>query len=202
MDIRKAELLKCSAGITKDCGICESCILQRKLSSAGEWMTRISEAKKQTYIRSLVQKCNSIEMISSLLRLLQPLQHKDFIYAKSKANATFDKDLVNLTNLSNKALNSGAVESFMLEDRTWFSSATSWAKFNYLLNILKSCNSFTLDNITAFLTKQYESYGKHILSKSHHELDQQNTSTNVELITYVDEGIFQILSIPSEMKKK
>ena len=195
MDIRKAEHIKCSAGIKKDCGMCESCILQRKVSLTQEWLPRISETKKQVYIRSLLHKCSSVEMISSLIGLLEPLQHKDFIYAKSKSNATFDKDLMNVTNLSNRSMNIEAVEIYMQEDRNWFSAATSWAKFNYLLNVLQSCNSFTLENIAALLRKQYNSQRKHILNGSHRRVEIGSCNGNAEI--NIDERMLIPLIEPS-----
>lgn len=185
MDIRKAEVIKCSAGIATDCGTCESCVLKRKLTFAGEWIKRISETKKQHYIRSLVQRCNSIEMLSSLIRLLQPLQHKDFIYSKSKVNATFDKDLVSVTNLSNQAITSETIEIYMLEDVAWFTSATCWAQFNYLMRILKFCNSFTLDNVTSFLMKHYETLRKQILSADH---GQRKNDSHVNIKVFTNAG--------------
>jgi len=192
MDIRRAEHIKCSAGLKKDCGMCESCILQRKVSLTQEWLPRISETKKQVYIRSLLHKCSSVEMISSLIRILEPLQHKDFIYAKSKCNATFDKDLINVTNLSDRSMNIETVEIYMQEDRNWFSSATSWAKFNYLLNIMQSCNSFTLENIAAHLRKQYNSQRKHILNGSHRRVEVGDCSANAEI--NIDEEKTQVSS--------
>ena len=196
MDIRKVGDIKCSAGLRKDCGSCESCILQRKLSFLEEFLSRISEAKKQAFIQSLLRSCSSIQMISSLVRLLEPLMHKDFVYAKSKANATFDKDLVIMTNLSNKSVDIAAVDSFMLEERNWFASSSSWAKFNYLLKVLKSCNSYTLENVTTILKKQYEVLRKHVLSKSHRGLYQEENSGNIEIKTIDDEGrvVFTIIS--------
>ena len=190
MDIRKIGDVKCSAGPRRDCGNCESCIMQRKLAMADECLSRVSEAKKQTYIRSLLQRCNSVEIISSLVGLLEPLMHKDFIYAKSKVNATFDKDLVNMTNLSNRSMDITTVESYMLDDMIWFSSASSWAKLNYLLYILKLCNSFTLENVVTFLKNQYEILRKQALNKSHSGLVNEEGRADIEITVHDDQGIF------------
>lgn len=192
MDIRKAGIIKCSADVAADCLTCESCILKRKLSFAAEWAPRVAEAKKQSFIRELVQQCNSVTMISSLLGILQPLQHKDFIYAKSKANPTYDRDLVSVMNVSNKSITSEAVEVYMAEDKAWFSSASFWAKLNYLLSILKRCNSFTIDNITSFLAKHYESERKHIINTNNGQR-RDRSNAGISIYTHGDNGILCIV---------
>lgn len=158
MDVRKAEQIRCTGGSPTDCGACESCVLKEKLNFARQWFTRLPETKKQKYIRGLSQKCVSLELICSLLGLLQPLQYKDFTYAKSKANLIFDEGI------SEKSLQPEKTADYMFEDESWFLAASSWAKFNYLTAFFRFCNCFTLENIKSSLAKQYEIHRKQLLN--------------------------------------
>ncbi|XP_065065479.1 F-box and WD repeat domain containing protein 10B-like [Rhopilema esculentum] len=167
MDVRKADSIRCSSGIGNDCGHCESCILRRKLAFSHQWMVRISESRKQKYIRMLLQQYSTMELTSSLLGLLQPLQYKDFTYAKSKVNSTFDNELSSIANPFDKSIQSDAVTDYMLEDEQWFLAASHWAKFNYMISVFRFCNSYTLENLKSFLAKLYEKGRKKILSTSH-----------------------------------
>ena len=119
MDVRNAEQIRCTGGSPTDCGKCESCVLKEKLIFARQWFIRLPETKKQKYICGLSQKCVSLELISSLLGLLQPLQCKDFTYAKSKANLMLNEGL------SDNSLQPENVADYMSDDKNWFLDSSS-----------------------------------------------------------------------------
>ena len=171
MDVRKAEQIRCTGASPTDCGKCESCVLKEKLIFARQWFIRLPETKKQKYIRGLSQKCVSLELISSLLGLLQPLQYKDFTYAKSKANLMFDEGL------SDKSLQGQEIADYMSDDENWFLDSSSWAKLNYLTAFFKFCSCLTLENIKSSLAKQYEIRRRQLLSSNYRSTTHPSATT-------------------------
>eukprot|EP00794_Sanderia_malayensis_P008819 gene8819-9764_t len=141
----------------KDCGTCDSCILNNKITFAKEWFTRLSENAKQKFLRKLLNTCcDSVELMGSLIEHLKPLQSKDFTYSRSKASAVFNFEMSNTTqNLENPIGHSELLKYASL-DREWFESATPWSRLNYLLRIFQYCNSYTLDSMRHTMHKRYE----------------------------------------------
>ncbi len=148
--------MHCTGSIYSECGTCESCVLNRKLNFTKEWFPRLSENLRQKFIQKLLRGVSSLELISSLLGLLKPLQCKDFTYARCKASLTFNNDLSSTINVTNNVVNQNDMARYISDDREWFESSSNWTKSNYLLRILQFCNPYTLETVKSFLQKRYE----------------------------------------------
>ncbi|XP_032899847.1 CMT1A duplicated region transcript 1 protein [Amblyraja radiata] len=144
----------------RPCGSCQTCNLDRKLVYTKEWFIRAGDLSKQHFLKGLIRRIGSKDLLRQVDRLLEPAFGKDFTHARSSANPSLPEDLP--TNGSDRSLNKAALHQYIVQTWVWFAKSTYWTKANYVLGVLQLCDAkllFLLANLIRAL----------ILSEQAHE---------------------------------
>ncbi|XP_069785657.1 F-box and WD repeat domain containing protein 10B isoform X2 [Narcine bancroftii] len=125
----------CSAA---PCGSCSTCALDVRLVATKQWFLRAGDISKQHFLKGLIRRIGSRDLLQELDRLLQPTFGKDFTHSRSCANPSLPGDLG--TQGSDRGLNKSALRSSMLDTWKWFANSRYWTKANYVLGVLQLCD--------------------------------------------------------------
>ena len=127
------------------CGECECCCLTKKLTDVKEWFFRAGDQSKKRFTLGLVRRLHSVDLMSHLVSLLQPLLCKDFMYARSRTNPSLNTDRCTMS--SDRALDAHEIERKIAETWYWFQGANYWTKWNFILCLLQQCDAHLLNVI-------------------------------------------------------
>ena len=115
-----------------------------------QWVSRAGDHSKRRFVLGLLRRLHSADLLRHLSELLAPLASKDCTYARSRLTPSLGTDLI--TAGSDRALAGGRWEAVMGEVFEWFQARNYWTKANFLLAVLRLCDSHLLLN-AANLTK-------------------------------------------------
>ncbi|ESO89089.1 hypothetical protein LOTGIDRAFT_154169 [Lottia gigantea] len=132
--------LKCESA--EKCGNCETCSLNSRISFVKSWFLRLGDHSQRRFMLGLLRRIHSVDLLTQLVNLLQPLMNKDYTYARTRTHPGLDTDLATLS--SDHALTSTAVEYYLSSTWDWFTEANYWTKANFAMNILQLCGSHLL----------------------------------------------------------
>ncbi|XP_059804715.1 F-box and WD repeat domain containing protein 10B isoform X2 [Hypanus sabinus] len=130
----------CLAGgcSVSSCGSCYACILQMKLVASKQWFLRAGDLSKQLFLKGLIRRIGSRDLLQQVDRLLQPTFGKDFTHSRSCANPSLPGDLS--TQSSDRSLNKSALREYISDTWEWFANSRYWTKANYILGLLQLCD--------------------------------------------------------------
>ncbi|XP_078257704.1 F-box and WD repeat domain containing protein 10B [Rhinoraja longicauda] len=143
----------------RPCGSCYSCSLGKKLVVTKEWFHRAGDLSKQDFLKGLVRRIGSKDLLRQVDRLLGPAFGKDFTHARSSANPSLPEDMP--THSSDRSLNKAALRQYIVETWQWFAESTYWTKANYVLGVLQLCDAkllFLLANLVRALILSNETH--------------------------------------------
>ncbi|XP_051889294.1 F-box and WD repeat domain containing protein 10B [Pristis pectinata] len=120
------------------CGSCYTCSLQMKLVATKQWFLRAGDLSKQQFLKGLIRRIGSRDLLQQVDRLLQPAFGKDFTHSRSCANPSLPGDLS--TQSSDRSLNKSALRGSILDTWKWFANSRYWTKANYVLGLLQMCD--------------------------------------------------------------
>ncbi|XP_072098258.1 F-box and WD repeat domain containing protein 10B isoform X1 [Mobula birostris] len=120
------------------CGSCYTCTLQMKLVATKQWFLRAGDLTKQLFLKGLIRRIGSRDLLLQVDRLLQPTFGKDFTHSRSCANPSLPGDLS--TQSSDRSLNKSALCEYISDTWEWFANSRYWTKANYVLGLLQLCD--------------------------------------------------------------
>lgn len=120
------------------CGRCQSCVLYDKLNQFTQWMEDNGRASQKRFLTGILMRCQNLQILENLRRILQVTSGKDFTYTRSRHQSNKTK----VTNNSNWSAKLHGMD--MLETWEWFRKSSEWTKSSYLLGILSSCDTHLL----------------------------------------------------------
>ena len=127
------------------CGECESCLITARLNQVKEWFFRAGDESKKRFVLGLVRRLHSVDLLVHLVRLLQPLLCKDFMYARSRTNPSLNTDRCTMS--ADRAISTSELESQIAASWYWFQTANYWSKWKFMLGVLQHCEAHLLHSI-------------------------------------------------------
>lgn len=121
------------------CGQCEACLLTHVLNKTKEWFTRCGEASQRQFTMGLMSRLDYRKSYQHILMLLSPLVGKDYTYTRSRSSPSLAIDYA--TSPSDRALKKSFVVNSINETWQWFTAAKEWTRINFLLGILRWCDT-------------------------------------------------------------
>ncbi|XP_072882727.1 F-box and WD repeat domain containing protein 10B [Hemitrygon akajei] len=109
-----------------------------KLVASKQWFHRAGDLSKQLFLKGLIRRIGSSDLLQQVDRLLQPTFGKDFTHSRSCANPSLPGDLS--TQSSDRSLNKSALREYISDTWEWFASSRYWTKANYILGLLQLCD--------------------------------------------------------------
>lgn len=143
----------------RPCGTCQTCNLDRTLVYTKEWFIRAGDLSKQHFLKGLIRRVGSKDLLQQVGRLLEPVFGKDFTHARSSANPSLPEDLP--TNGSDRSLDKAALHQYMVQTWGWFAKSTYWTKANFVLGVLQLCDAkllFLLANLVHALIPSQQAH--------------------------------------------
>ncbi|XP_055509630.1 F-box and WD repeat domain containing protein 10B isoform X2 [Leucoraja erinacea] len=143
----------------RPCGTCQTCNLDRTLVYTKEWFIRAGDLSKQHFLKGLIRRVGSKDLLQQVGRLLEPVFGKDFTHARSSANPSLPEDLP--TNGSDRSLDKAALHQYMVQTWGWFAKSTYWTKANFVLGVLQLCDAkllFLLANLVRALIPSQQAH--------------------------------------------
>ncbi|XP_035657132.1 F-box and WD repeat domain containing protein 10B isoform X2 [Oncorhynchus keta] len=134
------------------CGNCQSCIFTSKLQDSTQWMSRAGYSSKRRFLTGILVRCQSVEILETIQRVLQVTFGKDFTYTRSRQKSSVSEDMTTWS--QDRALDTKLLGIEMVDTWDWFSRSHHWTKSNYLLGILSLCDTgllHMLGNLTSVL---------------------------------------------------
>uniref|UniRef100_A0A4W5PRK3 F-box and WD repeat domain containing 10 n=1 Tax=Hucho hucho TaxID=62062 RepID=A0A4W5PRK3_9TELE len=134
------------------CGNCQSCIFTSKLHDSTQWMSRARDSSKRRFLTGILVRCQSVEILETIQRVLQVTFGKDFTYTRSRQKPSVSEDMTTWS--QDRALDTKLLGMEMVGTWDWFSRSHHWTKSNYLLGILSLCDTgllHMLGNLTSVL---------------------------------------------------
>uniref|UniRef100_A0A673WY50 F-box and WD repeat domain containing 10 n=1 Tax=Salmo trutta TaxID=8032 RepID=A0A673WY50_SALTR len=134
------------------CGNCQSCIFTSKLHDSTQWMSRAGDSSKRRFLTGILVRCQSVEILETIQRVLQVTFGKDFTYTRSRQKSSVSEDMTTWS--QDRALDTKLLGMEMVDTWDWFSRSHHWTKSNYLLGILSLCDTgllHMLGNLTSVL---------------------------------------------------
>ena len=137
-NLGKANALRCS-NLTgkKHCGECEGCVLQSSIGPAKAWFLRCGDQTKRRFMLGLLKRVHSVDLLKHIINILQPLNCKDFMYAKVRIKPSLSTDRATMSN--DRALNVIELERRVSHMWSWFENSNYWTKSNFLTLMLQVC---------------------------------------------------------------
>lgn len=127
------------------CGQCETCTTNKRLKEARDWLPKLGDHSKKRFMLGLLRRFHSVDLLSQIVTILQPLLYKDFTYARSRTAPSLATDCASLS--SDRALDKREVESFIMKTWYWFQRSNYWTKSNYAISLLQMCDSHLLHTL-------------------------------------------------------
>lgn len=134
------------------CGNCQSCIFTSKLHDSTQWMSRAGDSSKMRFLTGILVRCQSVEILETIQRVLQVTFGKDFTYTRSRQKSSVSEDMTTWS--QDRALDTKLLGIEMVDTWDWFSRSHHWTKSNYLLGVLSLCDTgllHMLGNLTSVL---------------------------------------------------
>ena len=142
-NLGKAPALRCSNATGKKyCGECEGCILQLNITPTKGWFLRSGDQTKRRFMLGLFKRLHSVDLLKYFINILQPLNCKDFMYAKIRTNPSLCTDRATMSN--DRALNVVELEQMFASIWEWFENANYWTKCNFVTLMLQLCEQHLL----------------------------------------------------------
>lgn len=118
------------------CYSCKSCIVSWKIFSTREWFMRASHTTQRQFLVGIIKRLKKRDLLKYVWNILQSVNGKDFTYTRScvSSNLTASSTL-------DRALDPRRLEQAMTDLWRWFLSASFWTKANYMLLLLRMCDS-------------------------------------------------------------
>nr|XP_028572965.1 CMT1A duplicated region transcript 1 protein [Podarcis muralis] len=173
------------------CYHCKSCILSWKALSTREWFVRASHISKGQFLKGIIRRFQSQDLLKYAWNLLQSTNSKDFTYSRSCVSSSFAA-----SSTLDRALNPKKLEHAMEDLWKWFLNASFWSKANYLLLLLQMCDSQLLlmaANLVSILLSQDETTCKLVDNKTAVP-DEDQTSKDVIPLKKQEKSISQVRS--------
>nr|XP_034960561.1 CMT1A duplicated region transcript 1 protein [Zootoca vivipara] len=170
------------------CYKCKSCILSWKALSTREWFVRASQISKGQFLKGIIKRFQSQDLLRYAWNFLQSTNSKDFTYSRSCVSSSFKA-----SSTLDRALNPKKLEHAMEDLWNWFLDASFWSKANYLLLLLQMCDSQLLlmaANLISILLSQDEATCKLADNKT----DEDQTSKDVIPLKKQEKSISQVQS--------
>ena len=146
-NLGRAPELRCGGGgdgaRPAACGACEACGLLGRLGPVRAWFGRAGDQSRRRFLFGLVRRLHSVDLLEYFARLLSPLLLcKDYMYARMRTNPSLATDRSTIS--ADRALDAAALDREIGETWYWFQSSNYWTKLNFVLSLLKECESHLL----------------------------------------------------------
>ncbi|XP_052785771.1 F-box and WD repeat domain containing protein 10B-like isoform X2 [Mya arenaria] len=141
-----APQLRCtSTEKSTSCNECEACKLNSKVREVKQWFPRLGDHSRKRFMLGLIQRTHSAELLTQVVKLLQPVLYKDFTYSRSRTNPSLQTDAPTLS--SDRALSQKAVNNYIISTWQWYAEMNYWSKSNLALVLLQMCEAHLLHTI-------------------------------------------------------
>ncbi|XP_063713941.1 F-box/WD repeat-containing protein 10-like [Symsagittifera roscoffensis] len=124
------------------CGECEACQLHGYVTRTVDWFNRASENTKKVFVCGLARRMPSEELIQYIQHLIQPICCKDYTYSRTRSAPGLSRDQV--SSHGDRTLDVEGLQAEIFDTWHWFAHTSHYAKMNYMLELLKLCDSHLL----------------------------------------------------------
>ncbi|MCI4384555.1 hypothetical protein PGIGA_G00040030 [Pangasianodon gigas] len=115
----------------------DSCHYTTKLYNSTQWLTGAGESARRRFLTGVLVRCESLEILQKVQKVLQVTMGKDFTYTRSRVKAG---DMAAVSS-SNSAPDAALLGKEMLNTWEWFKNSPNLTKTSYLLGLLAFCDA-------------------------------------------------------------
>ncbi|XP_026771329.3 F-box and WD repeat domain containing protein 10B [Pangasianodon hypophthalmus] len=115
----------------------DCCHYTTKLYNSTQWLTGAGESARRRFLTGVLVRCESLEILQKVQKVLQVTMGKDFTYTRSRVKAG---DMAAVSS-SNSAPDTALLGKEMLNTWEWFKNSPSLTKTSYLLGLLAFCDA-------------------------------------------------------------